>query len=253
VIPSLDDLRLVELERLVLHEAHDEDRLANLRERIEAEREQRNPVIVSSQGDCCLVLDGAHRVRALEELGCRLVLAQFVEPPERAESWAHLLEGVGLQELRGVEGIEVSERPGGHPLAEVEVASGKRVHLRSQEEGLLAEVRALWALQSLYPEGVMVRRVEPNGLAGPAEGEALIRYRAFTPEELVEIVRSGAVLPAGITRFRVRERVLGVRYPLGKMKDGDAPARNAELKAFVKRLWEENRIRYYEEPVVLFE
>jgi hypothetical protein len=253
VIPSLDDLRLVELERLVLHEAHDEDRLANLRERIEAEREQRNPVIVSSQGDCCLVLDGAHRVRALEELGCRLVLAQFVEPPESAESWAHLLEGVGLQELRGVEGIEVSERPGDHPLAEVEVASGKRVYLRSQEEGLLAEVRALWALQSLYPEGVMVRRVEPNGLAGPAEGEALIRYRPFAPEELVEIVRSGAVLPAGITRFRVRERVLGVRYPLGKMQDGDVPTRNAELKAFVKRLWEENRIRYYEEPVVLFE
>jgi hypothetical protein len=37
------------------------------------------------------------------------------------------------------------------------------------------------------------------------------------------------------------------------MQDGDAPGRNAELKAFVKRLWEENRIRYYEEPVVLFE
>jgi hypothetical protein len=253
VIPSLNDLRLVELERLVLHEAHDEDRLANLRGRIEAEREQRNPVIVSSQGDCCLVLDGAHRVRALEELGCCLVLAQFVEPPERAQSWAHLLEGVGLQELRGVEGIELSERPGGPRLAEVEVAGGKRVYLRSREEGLLAEVRALWALQSLYPEGVMVRRVEPNGRLRPAEGEAMVRYRPFAPEELVEIVRSGAVLPAGITRFRVRERVLGVRYPLGKMQDGDAPSRNAELQAFVKRLWEENRIRYYEEPVVLFE
>jgi hypothetical protein len=98
-----------------------------------------------------------------------------------------------------------------------------------------------------------VRRVETNGRLGPAEGEAMIRYRPFTAEELVEIVRSGAVLPAGITRFRVRERVLGVRYPLAKMKDTDAPARNAELKAFVERLWEENRIRYYEEPVVLFE
>jgi hypothetical protein len=37
------------------------------------------------------------------------------------------------------------------------------------------------------------------------------------------------------------------------MQDDDAPARNAELKAFVERLWRENRIRYYEEPVVLFE
>jgi L-serine kinase (ATP) / ParB family transcriptional regulator, heme-responsive regulator len=253
LIPSLDDLRLVELERLILHEAHDEDRLANLRGRIEAEREQRNPVIISSQGDCCLVLDGAHRVRALGELGCNLALAQFVEPPERAESWTHLLDGVGLDKLRNLEGIEISERPGGTRLAEVELAGGKRFFLRSREKGLLAEVRALWALQSLYPEGVVVRRIEPNGRLGLVEGEAMVRYRPFTPEELVEVVRSGAVLPAGITRFHVRERVLGVRYPLEKMQDGDAPSRNAELKAFVKRLWEENRIRYYEEPVVLFE
>ena len=252
MIPSLNDLRLVELERLILHEAHDEDRLTSLRGRIEAEGEQRNPVIVSSQGDCCLVLDGAHRVRALEELGCRLVLAQFVKPPERAESWAHLLDGVGLPELRGVEQLEVSKWQRGSRLAEVEVADGRRIFLHSREEGLLAEVRALWALQSLYPKGV-VRRVEPNGHLDLAEGEVMVRYRPFAPEELVEIVRSGAVLPAGITRFRVRERVLGVRYPLEKMWDRDAPTRNAELKAFVESLWKENRIRYYEEPVVLFE
>jgi hypothetical protein len=253
LIHSLNDLRLVELERLILHEDHDADRLARLRARIEGEGEQHNPVIISLQGDCCLVLDGAHRVRALEDLGCRLVLAQFVEPPQRAESWAHLLDDVGLEELRAVEGIEVSKRREDAPLAEVELASGERVFLRSQEEGLLGEVRALWALQSLYPEGVVVRRVEPNGPVAFAEEEAIVRYRPFAPKELVEIVRSGAVLPAGITRFRVKERVLGVRYPLEKLRAGDTTARNAELQAFVGRLWRENRIRYYEEPVVLFE
>jgi L-serine kinase (ATP) / ParB family transcriptional regulator, heme-responsive regulator len=251
LIPSLNDLRLVELERLILHEAHDEDRLAGLRRRIEADGTQRNPVIISSQADCCLVLDGAHRVRALEELGCRLALAQFVEHPEKAESWTHLLGDIGPDELRRVEAIEVSEHPEGDPLAEVEVADGKRYFLRSREEGLLAEVRALWALQSLYPQGVVVRRLEADGRF--ELGEAMIRYRPFAPEELVEIVRSGAVLPAGITRFRVRERVLGVGYPLEKIREGDAPSRNAELQAFVERLWEENRIRYYKEPVVLFE
>jgi hypothetical protein len=253
LIPSLNDLRLVGLENLILHEAHDEDRLRRLRARMEAEGEQRNPVIVSSQGDCCLVLDGAHRVRALQELGCRLALVQFVEPPKRAKSWAHLLDSVGLPKLRSVEEIEVSERPKDGFLAKVQTAEGERVSLLSREEGLPAEVRALWALQRLYPEGVVVRRVNPDAPVALAEGEAMIRYRPFAPRELVEIVRSGAVLPAGITRFRVRERVLGVRYPLEKMRNGDAPARNAELKAFVERLWGENRIRYYGEPVVLFE
>lgn len=252
MIPSLDDLRLVELGSLILHESHDEDRLARLRGRIEAEGEQRNPVIVSSHGDCCLVLDGAHRVRALEELGYRFILTQFAEPPERAESWGHLLTGVGLPELRGVEELDASEEPGDTLLAEVQTAGGT-IFLRARKEGLLAQVRALWGLQSLYPEGVVVRRVEPDGPKHLAEGEVLIRYRPFTPAELVEIVHSGAVLPAGITRFRVRERVLGVCYPLQKMKDGDLAERNAELRKFVEERWEENRIRYYGEPVVLFE
>lgn len=253
MIPSLEDLRLVRVEDLILHEAHDKDRLVRLRARIETEVEQRNPVIVSSQGDCCLVLDGAHRVRALRELGCRLALAQFVEPPEKAESWAHLLLGVGLDAFKGVEEIQVTDEPGDAPLADVETSDGEKVYLRSREEGLPAEVRSLSALQALYPKGVLVRRVEPEGPIKLSEGEAMIRYRPFSPRELVEIVRCGAVLPAGITRFRVRERVLNVRYPLEKLRNGDAPTRNAELRAFVEKFWNENRIRYYREPVVLFE
>jgi hypothetical protein len=37
------------------------------------------------------------------------------------------------------------------------------------------------------------------------------------------------------------------------MMEGDPRARNAELREFVEGRWKENRIRYYGEPVVLFE
>jgi hypothetical protein len=253
VIPSLEDLILVDLGCLILHEAHDEDRLVSLRERIEAECEQRNPVIISPHEDRYLVLDGAHRVRALGEIGSRFALAQVVEPPEKAEGWGHLLNGVGRSELDYIEGIEVSDGSGNAPLAEVETSGGKTVILSAREDGLRGRVRALWDLQTIYPRGAVVRRVEPDGSARLAGGEALIRYRSFTPGELAEIVDSGTVLPAGITRFRIQERVLGVRYPLDRMMDGDPSARNAELREFVERRWEENRVRYYGEPVVLFE
>jgi hypothetical protein len=253
VISSLEDLFLVDLGCLILHEAHDEDRLVSLRERIEAEREQRNPIIVSPHEDRYLVLDGAHRVRALGELGSRFALVQVVEPPEKAEGWGHLLDGVGRAELDNIEGIEVSDRPGDALLAEVETAGGETLLLSAKEDGLRGRVRALWNLQSFYPRGAVVRRVEPDGTARLSGGEALIRYQPFTPGELAEIVDSGTVLPAGITRFRIQERVLGVRYPLDRMKEGDPSARNAELREFVERRWEENRVRYYGEPVVLFE
>jgi hypothetical protein len=147
----------------------------------------------------------------------------------------------------------VSDRPGDAPLAEVETSGGETLLLSAKEDGLRGRVRSLWALQSYYPEGVVVRRVEPDGTAGLSGGEALIRYYPFTPGELAEIVDSGTVLPAGITRFRVRERVLGVRYPLDRMMEGDPRVRNAELREFIESRWEENRVRYYGEPVVLFE
>jgi hypothetical protein len=47
--------------------------------------------------------------------------------------------------------------------------------------------------------------------------------------------------------------VLNVRYPVDLLADGDPEQRNAELREFVKRSWEGNRVRYYAEPVVLFE
>jgi L-serine kinase (ATP) / ParB family transcriptional regulator, heme-responsive regulator len=253
LIPSLKDLRLVDLGCLILHEAHDEDRLARLRERIEAEGEQRNPVIVSPHEDRYLVLDGAHRVRALGELGSHFALVQVVEPPEKAEGWGHLLNGVGRAELGSIEGVETSVESGHTPLADVETAGGETFFLLAAEEGLQGRVRALWDLETLYPKGVVVRRVEPDGTARLSGGETLIRYRPFTPEELAEIVDSGTVLPAGITRFRIRERVLGVRYPLRRMKNGNTRTRNVELRKFIESRWNENRVRYYGEPVVLFE
>ena len=250
MISSLNDLRIVSLERLILHEAHDPNRLARLRQRMEAEGVQRNPIIVAPHGDDYLVLDGAHRLQTLKELGCKLALVQLAESPEVAESWGHIVGGGRLLEFRAVEEVEVSD--GGSWLARVTPSGGDEVFLRARGDGLTAEVEALWGLQAVYPEGV-VHRVDSEAPVEVEAGEAVIRYRPFTPQELVEIVRLGRVLPAGITRFRVRERVLGVRFPLEKLRDGDPDERGAELRTLVRRLWDENRIRYYGEPVVLFE
>ncbi|MGI8909341.1 MAG: hypothetical protein ACR2JR_02150, partial [Rubrobacteraceae bacterium] len=138
-------------------------------------------------------------------------------------------------------------------MAEVETTGGRRFYLRSRMSSLPEEVRALWAMQKVYLGDSEVRRVGTDEAAGRDSGEAIVRYRAFSPEELIEVVRRGAVLPAGITRFRVEERVLGVRFPLRSLWSHDTPTRNAELRSLVEERWRENRIRRYAEPVVLFE
>ncbi|CAN5302086.1 bifunctional transcriptional regulator/O-phospho-L-serine synthase SbnI [soil metagenome] len=216
---------------------------------------QRNPVIVAPCEGLYLVLDGAHRVHALRELDVRFALVQCVDLPERAVSWGHLLDAASLEAaLRSVEGIEVSETQTERtPLAEARFHDGERLFAVGREEGLASEVRALWALQAAYPRGEMVRRVDPGKPVELQTGEAMLLYRCFTPGELVEVVSGVGVVPAGITRFMVEERVLNVRYPLELLAEGDSAARNAELEAFVGKAWQGNRVRRYTEPVVLFE
>ncbi|MDQ3924428.1 MAG: ParB N-terminal domain-containing protein [Actinomycetota bacterium] len=256
MIPALNDLCIAELERLILHEAHDTTRLVRVREDIENEGVQRNPVIVAPYEDLYLVLDGAHRVLAFRELGCRFALVQIVRLPEKAESWGHLLDAPGLQEaLRSIEELEVLEAlPEWGCLAEACFYGGERLFVKARREGLVPAVRALQRLQDAYPEDdTLVRRVDPGKPVELAVREALLLYRRFTPNELVEIVSKGEELPAGVTRFVVEECVLNVRYPLGHLAGGELGARNEELMKFVRRSWEGNRVRYYTEPVVLFE
>jgi len=265
---ALDSLRIVDLRGLVLHEAHDEARLRRLWRLIEEEGVQRNPVIVaplpgrsleiSPGGERFFVLDGAHRVHALRALGCRHALVQCVALPERAEGWGHVLDGGGLEgRLREVAGVEILAEAfdvSGEDrlVAEVRLPDGAGLSVRAcGGEGIGAVVRGMWALRAAYPEGGRSRRVKPGEPAGP--GEAVVSYRRFTPGELVSVVEGGRVLPAGVTRFVVGERVLNVRLPLGMLRDGTLPERNAELADFVRAAREADRVRQYVEPVVLFE
>jgi len=265
-MPALDSLRVLALDRLVLHEAHDEARLGRLRQAMEEEGFQRNPVIVAPlPGDPTdgrgryLVLDGAHRSHALAGMGIPLALVQVVALPERADGWGHLIpHSNGLEErLRSLDDVEAGPVPlrdrlgDDRFLAEVAFHDGGSLPLRVRDEGVGPVVKGLWSLRGAYPDGGRYRRVRPGEPVGA--GEAVISYRRFTPAELVAVVEGGGVLPAGVTRFVVGERVLNVRLSLAMLREGDAGRANAELGRLVHAAREADRIRYYGEPVVLFE
>jgi len=248
-----------------MHESREPARLAALRETIAADGVQSHPVIAAPHGGDYLVLDGAHRVGALESLGCRLVLVQAVEPPGKAESWTHVLEAPGVPEkltgrLRSLEpemeGVELAKgaRCGGElPLGVLAAVETEEGCLALGGGGTAAEQsRALWTLQEAYPGGVSVRRVIPGEPVEPSPDRVAVYYRRFSLEELAEVVREGETLPAGITRFRIPERVLGVRLPLSLMRGGTEEG-NEELGRFVESLLEQGRVRRYDEPVVVFE
>lgn len=266
--PELAGLRLVELDRLLLHESHDDERLSRLRKRIEQEGVQANPVIVSAVEDespeSFLVLDGAHRVRTLRETGGRLALVQVVSSPDGAEGWQHylpsgvdgwfagrrLLEGVSLRESNGAADSGGVPRP----VARIDASDGRTFVAEPLVEGVAARVEALWALRGIYPEQSLVTRVSPGRDAAPGEeGAVIVRYTDFSLSEILQTISLGAVLPAGVTRFSVPRRILGVKFPLESLRSPDVEAATRTLQDLVSERLRENRVRRYDEPILLFE
>ncbi|MGI8651153.1 MAG: hypothetical protein ACR2KW_12375 [Rubrobacter sp.] len=281
IFSELDGLAVVPAARLFLHEAHDPARLERLKRRLASEGTQANPIIASrigysnsrfvSTGDPegFLVLDGAHRAEALRSLGCRLALVQLVELPIAAQGWQHLVKlgisgpgeiPVRLEEIIGC-GVKplftLDHKEKARVVAEIETSGGDGFGVIPASEGTTAMAETLWRIQEAYPSGSgedgVVRRLAPFEKVEPGAGEVVIAYRSFPTAGIIEEISAGRTLPAGVTRFTVPGRILGVGMPLELLTRGDEPEAARWLEDTVARHLRENRIRRYDEPVTLFE
>jgi len=79
---ELPEIRIIPIEKLVLHEIEDPEGTKMLEERLRTDDFLKNPVIVGKvkrNGSWFLLLDGVHRVNDLKKLGCRDVVAQIID------------------------------------------------------------------------------------------------------------------------------------------------------------------------------
>src|SRR5215207_1963202 len=98
------DLRIVPLASLVEHEFNDAQRTEPLAKRLEVEGLLKNPPIVApledDDQDRFVVLDGANRTMALNQLGYPHALVQVVpytNPPVTLTTWHHLICGIAVE------------------------------------------------------------------------------------------------------------------------------------------------------------
>jgi L-serine kinase (ATP) / ParB family transcriptional regulator, heme-responsive regulator len=252
MILAINDLRIVELSCLIFHEAHDPAHLARVRAEIADEAVQRNPVIVAPYRDRCLLLDGVHRTRALNKLGCRFALVQLVELPERVGSWSHLLDDLGLEEaIQSVEQVEVSEaEPERGYLAAAGFSGGEK-----PEHGKRGSCRQFVSCGRC---GRCTARVAwcagwtPIDPSGWRLGRQCSSTVAARPQSLQRSSRRGSAA-RGRHPLRRRSTCPERSLPARASREGEPAARNAELREFVRRTWQGGRVRYYAEPVILFE
>jgi phosphoglycerate dehydrogenase-like enzyme len=264
-------LRVVSLDHVFPHENVDPRRLEQLAQRLAADGYLANPPIVTQVDDHYLVLDGATRVAALQQLGYRHTVVQIITPEEGLDlhTWFHILRQIEenrLVELLGaLSAVSLSEIEAGKAQEEMFEYGGLcyirtvagRVFLLLPAAGV-SRSDALNQLTAAYIAASHVSRTPESDLIALQyqypDMTALVVFPEFTVSQVLQAAQSGRRFPAGITRFVIPGRVLRLNADLAVLK-ADVPLRekNQWLHELLEEKHNKAKIRYYAEPVYLLD
>lgn len=275
MISNPPTLRILPIERLILHEDHDRQRALPLVEKLRAAGVLRNPPIVmplTNDSDRYMVLDGANRVTSLRELEFPHIVAQVVEasnPNVNLQTWNHVIWGLKtrtfmsrLRRIKELELIKVNPRksvdaPKYVPV-QVRLPDGGFYILREQPSDLPAHIETLHKIVNVYKTSASLDRTSQTLIDTfkhiYPDLMALIIFPHFKINTVLKLAAQQIVLPTGITRFTVSPRALHLNYPLHELSS----AKPIEYKQEYLTQWIEDRVkrkgvRLYSEATFLFD
>ncbi|SMO90215.1 ParB N-terminal domain-containing protein [Melghirimyces algeriensis] len=212
-------LKLVETERIRLHEQHEAERLEKTCQQIQKDGILWNPIIGMelSNGEC-MVLDGAHRYASLVRLGCQRIPVQVVHPMAvTVGAWDHVVKmGKWMKELHmDPECSWVGRKREDIYQIEWKTAEGTQGCFGpSGDHPSMKEQLEVWhRLVRTYSEAGPVRRVRGEHVSLLREA-VLFRHPVLQLSDLTRLVETGNVLPAGVTRVTVQGRLVNLGIPL---------------------------------------
>jgi hypothetical protein len=274
----LESIRIIPIKKTLRSEDTIRRQARKLANYMEHDGMQRDPIVVAPEGDRYIALDGMHRVEALKVMGCRDLLAYIVDYDNHRiflESWDALVSDcpniheIVEDEFRGTDYVvdkidgtgrdAVMDRRSFFTVVEKEGASygvGKR-----GRERILALDELIGVLlqfeKRLDREGARIRYVantNSDGLFEESRSEYLVIRPRFTKTEVRERSLEGKLFPRKTTRHVIYERPLRVGVALSILKqDADIEVKNEILQADLRWRHEHGRIRFYPEPIILFD
>jgi hypothetical protein len=277
MIPNLPQLSFVPVESLVIHERHDDERTLPLIRRIKASGVFRNPPVVAPLEDGTgryMVLDGANRTTALQEMGYRHALVQVVQPDDPGlslQNWNHVVWELDpkrfMSNLQKIEELEIDPIPEDGPepdlwgscgMALVHLCDFRLFTLCCSTQGLKKRVSLLNAIVDSYRtcsrlDRTMVDNVRPLVDVYP-NLSGLVIFPKFKIHDLLRLAGEGCLLPTGITRFTISPRALHINYPLGELAaDRPIEEKNEALYKWIQERLAHKGVRYYAEATFLFD
>lgn len=275
MLSQLPRLVFLPVKDLVIHEYHDDQRTSPLIESIKRSGVWRNPPIVTPLMDGTnryVVLDGANRKTALEQMRYPHALVQLVQPDDpglRLYNWNHVIWGLppeelirslsSLPEIELVRGEE--ERPdlwGECGLATIQLPRGDLFTVCTEAVELVRRVELLNTLVETYKDRASLDRTSEWSVvrlkALYPELSGLVIFPHFEIKHILSLASLGCLLPTGITRFTVSPRALHLNYPLVELAaDKPIEEKNKALERFVQERVTNKGVRFYSEATVLFD
>ena len=267
-------LGFVPAERVILHEGVEPRRVSELMQLLRSDGVLRNPPVVAPIGQRWVVLDGATRVTALQRIGTPHLLVQTVDPQHpglEVRTWHHLVTGVRPDELRDqlahIPGVRLQEH-----AAQLEA----QMHLDEKRllcylvlqhtpvlaleggEDLHSQVLLLHQVVDAYRARTRIHRVVTTELETLLKQHenvtAVVVFPRYGLDEILALAGDEVKLPTGITRFVIPGRVLRMDIPLDTLTSAQPlEEKNRWLERFIMDKLAQKKIRYYQEPVFLFD
>jgi hypothetical protein len=273
-IPSLPNLHILPLGQLILHEDHDSQRTMPLVNRLRAAGLLRNPPIVMPLEDGSgrhVVLDGANRVTALQEMEFPHVVAQVADPHVQhvtLQTWNHVVWGLAAAELietmRSAPGVSLEPIGAGESIpppsassAHLRLADGAAFSIRLPAE-LTEQVGVLNGIVNCYKNRASLDRTSQTRIDSfesiYPDLTGLVIFPRFDIGSVLSLAGKRSLLPTGITRFTVSPRALHLNYPLHELSSGKPLAyKQAFLEEWLQDRVKNKGIRYYAEATFLYD
>jgi len=268
------DIKLLRISEIKLHETTETKRLRNIYDRIANNKYLFNPVIVGKHKNDLILIDGANRLSTLEDIGCKLSIAQVIDYDNykiKLKNWNHLVYNTDIEYF-----IKYFTK-NKIPFRFVKYRDGSKIRNSKLYHILISDIQSDKTILITLPRGFKEVVTELNRFTklyfnkfpfDRSEEEikysdlrkytrrkgVLIEFPKFKKHHVINAAKNGYKIPAGITRHILINRVLHVMYEITKLKDDkDILKKTSELEKYLIKKIDNNKVRQYRESVIVFD
>jgi|GEM_PF-5476983 hypothetical protein len=231
-------LEVIPISKAVLHEETLPEKTKYLERIIQEQNFLKNPVIVTKAKRKYIVIDGNHRISALNTLSAKNVVVQVVRYSDVSiESWNRILKAP-FEKIKKLFPMSRARKD--------ELDCGV-IYKNTVFEIEMEKVEVLRMLEQMKDE-LTIEYTTQKTTDAP-----LLFYRPFSKEEVISYALQGKLLPPKSTRHLIPYRVLGLRFPLEPLQTLSFNELEEILDEILRERYSKGSIREYEEKVIILD